>query len=168
MFHGIEFRRVGWKSVKLNVLWYDELCGNMGACSIDDHHHEVFRVRIGNLRKEGAECFGVHFLCKHPVKLPARGVDCSVNIGELALVAVVDNGPQGHWGPTTADSHHASKAGFVLKEDFHLSVFDDFGLEDGRQIFREFFFQSSWTLGSLLGCRVSGATLRHPWRASSL
>ena len=141
---------------------------NMGTGSIDDHHEKVVGVRLGDLRKEGAEGFGVHFLGEHPVQSPIDWADGSVNIGELALVAVINDRAHGCRGPTAADSDHATKAGFVLKEEFYLSALDNFGFEDGRQVFREFFFHSSWTLGSLLGCRVSGATLRHPWRARSL
>ena len=97
-----------------------------------------------------------------------EGADGPVNIGELAFVAVIDDGAHGCRGPAAADSHHATEASFVLKEEFYLTALDDFGLKDGCQLFREFFFQSSWTLGLLLGWRVSGATLRHPWRARSL
>ncbi len=140
----------------------------MGTGSVDDHHEKVAGVCGGDLREEGAEYFGVHFLGEHPVQPAAHGGDGSINIGELAFVAVVDDGAHGRGGPAAADAHHATEAGFVLKNDFHLSALDHFGLEDGCQVLREFFFQSSWTLGSLLGWRVSGATLRHPWRARRL
>ena len=145
-----------------------ELFRNMETGSIDDHHEKVVGICRRDLCEEGAKGFCVHFLGEHPVQSPIDWADGSVNIGELAFVAVVDDGSHGRRGPAAADSHHATEAGFVLKEDFHLSALDNFGFEDGRQVFREFFFHSSWTLGSLLGCRVSGATLRQPWRARSL
>jgi hypothetical protein len=59
----------------------------------------------------------------------------------------------------------AEATGPVLNEDFSLSFFDDFGLENGRPIFREFF---PVFLGLGVAFGVSGAALRHPWRASSL
>ena len=145
-----------------------EFFRNMGTGSIDDHNEKVVGVRLGDLCKEGTKGFGVHFLGEHPVQSSIEGADGPVNIGELAFVAVIDDGAHGCRGPAAADSHHATEANFVLKEEFYLTALDDFGLKDDCQLFREFFFQSSWTLGLLLGWRVSGATLRHPWRARSL
>ena len=158
MLHGIEFWRVGWKAVELDIFRDFEVFGNMGTGSIDDHHEKVvgvcggdlqqkgtegFGVHLGDLQQKGTEGFGVHFLGEHPVELAVEGVDSSINISELAFVAVVDEGAHGCGCPAAADSHHAAKASFVLKEDFHLSPADNFGLEDGSQVFREFFFQSS-------------------------
>jgi hypothetical protein len=39
---------------------------------------------------------------------------------------------------------------------------DLLGVEEGCQNIGEFFFHCSCVSGSLLGCRVSGATLRQP------
>ena len=143
MLHGIKFWRVGWKAVELDIFRDFKVFGNMGTGSIDDHHEKVVGVCGGDLQQKGAEGFGVHFLGEHPVELAVEGVDSSINISELAFVAVVDEGAHGCGCPAAADSHHAAKASFVLKEDFHLSPADNFGLEDGSQVFREFFFQSS-------------------------
>ena len=83
------------KAVETDVFRDFELFRNMGTGSIDDHHKKVVGICRRVLCEEGAEGFGVHFLGEHPVQSPIDWADGSVNIGELAFVAVVDDGSHG-------------------------------------------------------------------------
>ncbi len=54
------------------------------------------------------------------------------------------------------------EAGLVLEHQADPAALDLLGVEEGCQNIGEFFFHCSCVSGSLLGCRVSGATLRQP------
>lgn len=82
------------------------------------------------------------------------------------FIAVVDHRTQRRRRPAAFDSDHAAEAGFVLEHQTHAAGLYRFGVEDICQNLREFFFQSCCAFGSAFGCRVSGATLRQPWRSS--
>src|ERR1035437_3160978 len=119
-----------------------------------------------DLRQELGHALGVHLPTGHPVKLALDGADSAIDIDELPLVAVANR--RAFWAgcPAAANSHHSTKPSLVLEHQAHPPTLNLFRLHQRCQSFGEFFFHSSCTCGSLLGCRVSGATLRQPWRAN--
>ena len=109
---------------------------------------------------------GVHLPSNHPVVPPFYRTDSAIDVHELAFVPIAHHRSRGRGRPTAPDSDHASETCFVLEHQAHVAPAHLFRIQQGRQCFGEFFFHSSCTKKSLLGCRVSGATLRQPWRAS--
>ena len=73
--------------------------------------------------------------------------------------------PQWTLGPAVAAAGQPPKPGLVLKHHTYWPGFGP-GRYDLLQLAGEFFFHSSRFRGSTLGCAVSGASLRKPWRAS--
>ena len=90
----------------------------------------------------------------------------AADVDELPLIPIVHGGAQRAGRPAATNTNHTSEAGLVLEQETHRTISYDRKIQQGSQRFREFFFQASWTAGSLLGCRVSGATLRQPCRVS--
>jgi hypothetical protein len=137
----------------------------MRAGAINYQQHEVRRVGGTDLRQELGHALGVHLPTGHPVKLSLGGADHAVDINELPLVAIAHRRSHGAGCPTAANPHHAIESRLVLEHQAHPPTLKIFGLHERCQSFGEFFFHSC-TNGSLLGCRVCGATLRQPWRAN--
>ena len=138
----------------------------MRARAIQDHYNQLSAMRGAYLGKKLVHAFGVHFVAEHPVHLTLSRTDGTVHIRELPLVAVIDDWSQRRGRPATFYPHHASEAGFVLEHEPHAAWLHGLCVEEICQYLREFFFHSSWALGSAFGWRVSGATLRHPWRSN--
>src|SRR3990167_5419571 len=138
----------------------------MRTGAINDHQHELRGMGGTNLRQEFGHALGVHLPTGHPVKLTLDGADGAIDIDELPLVAVAYRRSFWTGRPAAANAHHSTKARLVLEHQAHPSTLNLFWLHKRCQCFGEFFFHSSCTCGSLLGWRVSGATLRQPWRAS--
>src|SRR5207302_8072670 len=87
---------------------------------------------------------------------------------EFALIAVEHHRAQRSRSPTTSDTGHAAKTGLVLKHQPNRTLAHGLRSQHGLQLLgQRFFFHSSCKLGWVLGCRVSGATLRQWWRSSS-
>ena len=167
MLLGVELWGVGREPVEADVLRDDQGVRDMRTGAVDDHDDEVLRMRRADVGEELAHPLGVHLGAEHPVQLSFHRAHRAIDVGELPLVAVVDDGPFGHGRPAATDPHHATEAGLVLEHQADPPALDRLRGQQGCQHIREFFFQSSWTSGRLFGWRVSGATLRQPWRASS-
>ena len=120
---------------------------------------------MADLAQEFIHPLGVHLKTDHPVQLTLTRADGAVNIDELPFVTIAHTRTQRRRCPTTSQPYHPPKPRFILENHSDIPALDNLWFQDGRQHFRKFFFQSSWACGSLLGCRVSGATFRQPCRA---
>ena len=127
----------------------------------------ILIVGATDLVEEFAHAHGVHLATKHPIQVTLERTDRAVDIHELAFVAIEHDRAPGQRRPTAPRTRHAAKPGFVLEHQPHRAAAQIDWIHDGRQRFGKFFFHASCAAGSLLGWRVSGATLRHPCRANS-
>jgi hypothetical protein len=166
MFLRVQLGRVRRQRQQPDVFRDDQFLGFVRTGPVQHHHDEIGRVSPADLNEELAHSRRIHLAAQPPIQLALQRTDRAVHIDELPLVAVADHGPQGRRCPAPPGSHHASKPGLVLKHQAHRTAHGQIGCQQGSQRFREFFFQSAWAAGSLLGWRVSGATLRHPCRAN--
>ena len=115
------------------------------------HDNEIFGMGSADLVEEATHGFGVHLAADHPIQLSFLRADCSIDIGEFPLVAVVDHRTLWRWRPTTSNANHAPKARLILEHQAHRSSLDGFRSQQGFQHFGEFFFQSSCSSDLLLG-----------------
>jgi len=162
VFLWIEFRRIGREAVQPDILGHHQGFGHVRTGPIDDHEHELLGVHRADLGEELPHALRVHLRAEHPVMLAFERTDRPIHIGELARVTIVHHRARRGRRPAATDAHHAPKTRFVLKHQPHPAAPDLLRLQEGRQRFGEFFFQSCCACGSPLGCRVSGATLRQP------
>src|SRR3972149_2903419 len=109
---------------------------------------------------------GVHVFANHPVQLALKRADSPVHVDELTLVAVAHARAKWQRRPTASQANHSDKPRFVLEDQTNGAAFDICWVQDGRQRFGKFFSQSSCSLGSLFGCRVSGDIFSQPCSAS--
>src|SRR5438132_6491263 len=109
----------------------------------------------------------VHFAIELPVQLTLERADCSIGVDKLPLVTIADHRTQRCRGPAAFGADHPPKSGFVLKHQTYRSSCHGLGRQQGCQRFGKLCFHSAWATGSLWGCFVSGATLRHPCRVSN-
>src|SRR3972149_4468833 len=151
--------------MKPDVLRNTETFRYVGTCSIEDHDNEVLWMGPADLRQELVHPVGVHVSTNHPVQLALERADSPVHIDELSLVAVTYGRAKWLGRPAPSQSHHPAKPCFILEDQADGSVLDIGSVQDVRQRFGKFFFQSSCNWGSLLGCRVVGAIFRQPCRA---
>ncbi len=163
----VELGRVGGQAQQPDVGGHCKILGHVRACAVHHHDDEVAPMGDADLRQELTHAVGVHLGRDHPVELSLDRADGAVDIDELALVAVAHRGPLGLGRPASPDSNHATEASFVLEHQSDPASARDPSFEAGSQHLGEFFFHASCSAGSLLGCRVSAATLRQPWRARS-
>ncbi|MDO8595498.1 MAG: hypothetical protein Q7R45_02630 [Sulfuricaulis sp.] len=163
---GIEFGGVCRQPNETDVVWHDEILGFMRTGAIQDNYDEFLWVCRTHLGKKLAHPDRVHFSADLPIQITFARTDATVDVSKLPFVAIVDDRTIRRRCPATFDSHHPPKAGLVLKHQTHVAWLHGFCTEQIRQDLREFFFQSSWALGSAFGCRVSGATFRQPWRSN--
>jgi len=151
MFLRIEFRGISGQAQEAHVLRNAQVLRFVGTGTIHDHDQEFRPVGLTDLREEFVHPFGVHVRGDFPVQLTLHRTHGPVDIHELALVTIGYDGPQWFGSPTAPKPYHPAKPRFVLEQNPHRSPLDRFGGQQGRHVFREFFFQSSWTWGSLLG-----------------
>ena len=163
----IELRCVRGQGQQPDIFRYGQIFGSVRARPIYDHHHEVVGMGAADLSQEFAHAQGVHLATQHPVEVALQRTDRAVDIHELPFIAIEHDRSPGQGGPTTPGARHAAEAGFVLKHQPDRSSAQIDLTQRGTQHFGEFFFHASCAAGSLLGWRVSGASLRHPCRANS-
>src|SRR5574341_614892 len=147
--------------------WSSDVCSSDLAGPVQDHHEELLGVGLAHRGEKLAHARRVHRARQAPIQLPVAGTDRPLHVHELALVAVLQHRPQRGRGPAPLGADPASQARLVVKQQAHGAGAPDRRGHHGCHRFREFFFPAAWATGSLLGCLVSGATLRHPWRAKS-
>lgn len=147
-------------------LMHGEVFGAMQAGAIQDHYDQGSRMRGPDLGEELVHPPSVHFLADHPIQFAFPRTNRSLDISELSSIAVVDHRPQRRRRPAAFESDHATETCLVLEHQPHATRFYAFSVEEICQRLREFFFQSSCAFGSASGCRVSGATVRQPWRSN--
>lgn len=162
MFLRVELGRVWRQAKQSHVLWHNQVLRHVRACAVHHHDYELAPVGSADLSKEFRHPDGIHLASDHPVQLPLHRTDGAVDIEELALVAVAHRGSHRLLSPAAANAHHAPESSLVLEHQADPSATDLRGIEEGIQHIGEFFFHCSCVAGSLLGCRVSGATLRQP------
>jgi len=147
----IELWRITGQSVESDILRDTEILGRVGTCPIQDHDDEFVRMRFADLIRKLIHPFGIHLRADFPVELSLLRTHRPIDIHELPFVTVGDLRAQRRRCPTTSNTHHPTKPGFVLKHEPDRTFLNRFGLQQDRHLAREFFFHSSWILGSLFG-----------------
>ena len=119
-----------------------------------------------DLAEEFAHVHGVHLATEHPIQVTLKRADRTVDIHELPFIAVKHDRSPGQRRPTAPGARHAAEPG--SSETSAVPIARTHRPDQrGSQRFGKFFFHACCVAGSLLGWRVSGATLRHPCRANS-
>ncbi len=147
----VEFWRIPRQAVEPDVLRDTQFLGSVRTGSVQNHDEEFVGVRLADLSEELIHPLGVHLRANFPVQFSLERTDRPVNIDKLPFVTIGNLRAQRCWRPAAPNPHHPAKPRLVLKHDPHRPCPNRFGLQQGRQIFREFFFQSSCIRGSLLG-----------------
>src|SRR6267143_3785001 len=166
MFLRVEFGCIGWQGQEPDIGRDHQVFGLVRTGSVKHHHDEFGGVSLTDLGEKLGHTPRVHLATQAPIQLAFARTDGPVDINKLALVTVGDHRSQRRGRPASLGTHHASEPGLVLEHQAHATASDHFGSQQGCQRFGEFFFHSACTTGLFLGCRVSGATFRHPWRAN--
>lgn len=163
---GIEVGGKRRQAHELYITRERDVFGSIRAYPIQDHDDQFPRMRGADLGEQLVHALCVHVLADYPIQFTFPRANRSIDIGELPFIGVGDHRPQRRRGPAAFDSDYAAETGFVLEHQPHAAKLHGVGVEELCQHLREFFSQSSWTFGSACGCRVSGATLRQPWRCN--
>ena len=163
----IELGGVSGQRYQANVLGHRQVFGLMRASPVDDHHDEFVGMGVAHLPQKLTHAHGVHLTTDHPVELALQRTDRTVDIHELAFIAVEHDRSPGQRRPTAPGTRHAAEPRFVLEHEPHRAPVQLDLIQDGSQRLGEFFFHASCAARSPLGWRVSGATLRQPCRANS-
>src|SRR3990172_1309735 len=150
----------------LHVFRDHQILGFVRTGSVEHHYDQLCGVSLADLGQKLAHAHRVHLAAEFPVQFAFQGADRSVDINKLPLVSIADDRTQGCRSPAAFGADHPPEPGLVLKHQAHPPSCHGLGRQQGRQCFGKFFFHSAWTTAALLGCWVSGATLRHPCRAS--
>src|SRR5882724_6750264 len=136
----------------------------MRAGSIYYHYDEVTRVTLTNLLEEFTHAWSIHLRTDLPIKVSFARADGSVGVDKLSLVSIEHDRSTRLWRPASSGFRHPAKPRLILKHESNPPASHHVSSEQGRQSFREFFFQAFMIVGTFFGCFVSGATFRHPCR----
>jgi len=166
VFDGIEFGRIGRERKKVHVVRDAEILRRVPACAVHDHDDEFLGMADADLFEEEAHHRRVDRREDEGVEDAVGRRNSGIGVGELLNYRGVNERPTGEGSPTTPGIADPSESCFVVKHDTQGSAFGfrhDFFRPDDLG---EFFLNSSWARGSVLGWRLSGASFLHPCRAS--
>ena len=158
---GIEFRRVGWQKVKLQVLWQCKQLTLVSSRPIKHHHNIVVGIAPRHLVKKDLHALGIDVRQHEAIKATIHWTDCTVGIGVLLSNHRLDHWSKRATAPAIARVANTAKPRFVLKHEAQWAFVVPERYPFCQRV-GEFFFQSSRACGSPCGCSVSGASLRQP------